>query len=776
MHVLCLISGGKDSLLAMTEAAALGHTVVALANLAPPWEAGANQDEEEEEEGRSDVELDSFMFQSAGSAAVPMQAAALRLPLYRRRLRPHSSHITSMQYDPSSARCAAADAADGRPDEVEEMFSLIRYAVRDAASRLGVKIDCVCSGAVYSDYQRLRVENVCQRLGLVSLAPLWRRSEEALLRDVAHAGISAMIVKVACIGLKPSRHLGAMLTDLAPELGLLKAKYGASLVGEGGEFESLVVDHPAFTHKLVIEDGQIVHLSNDSIAPPGVLHFSRVVMEEEKNSESARDWSPLRNAMVVPRDQDLPAAIWLDTEDDSIDALASADVDSGAMAIDNPGSLWSTSLIKNGDFISVGCRLRGVGASASSPFPNSGTETAAALSHVRETLASEGVDMDSILYVHLYLADMGSFAEVNSHYSSIMRRCARAPSRCCVEVKFPPLSPATIAVDVLACHHRRGDYRRTLHVASISHWAPSCIGPYAQANSMQNFIFVAGQLGLEPISMEVMSSPSEDGDVEEGPPRRVNVETSAALRSCGAIMGVMGSAMGGDVMAMTVYINVKKMAEASDVDHIVSLVESSVRNNFFEAPLLYVVVSDLPKGVLVELQPLARSSRSFVRERDVEGDDDVGHGADEVPLASLLSKRGSFEFVGGETVSIHTVASSGFFARTLIEFPQLDHEFVWNERDEVASTEALRLTHALDDALRLAGLQRQHIMAVRVYYKSNDGGSEAMVESLLRGIGGSIGGGPHGRDIAVCVPVIDLGMRMSDVTAVVMQIDAMQIL
>lgn len=43
-------------------------------------------------------------------------------------------------------------------------------------------LQAVSSGAIASDYQRIRVENVCSRLGLVSLAYLWHQPQGPLLR------------------------------------------------------------------------------------------------------------------------------------------------------------------------------------------------------------------------------------------------------------------------------------------------------------------------------------------------------------------------------------------------------------------------------------------------------------------------------------------------------------------------------------------------------------------------------------------------------------------
>ena len=101
-------------------------------------------------------------------------------------------------------------------------------------------IEGVSTGAVLSDYQRLRVENVlvnylyeknlkkakilmidlfrCSRLGLVSLAYLWRRDQGDLLQEMIDSGVEAVVIKVAALGLDPTKHLGMRLVEIQPHL------------------------------------------------------------------------------------------------------------------------------------------------------------------------------------------------------------------------------------------------------------------------------------------------------------------------------------------------------------------------------------------------------------------------------------------------------------------------------------------------------------------------------------------------------------------------------
>ncbi|VUZ50298.1 unnamed protein product, partial [Hymenolepis diminuta] len=65
--------------------------------------------------------------------------------------------------------------------------------------------NAITSGAILSNYQRERVENICQRLSWNSLAYLWRQNQKELLLDMIAAGVLAQIVKIASYGLDVKR-------------------------------------------------------------------------------------------------------------------------------------------------------------------------------------------------------------------------------------------------------------------------------------------------------------------------------------------------------------------------------------------------------------------------------------------------------------------------------------------------------------------------------------------------------------------------------------------
>jgi diphthine-ammonia ligase len=58
----------------------------------------------------------------------------------------------------------------------------------------------------------------CSRLGLVALAYLWRRDQGELLQEMIDNNIDAIIIKVAALGLDPTKHLGLRISEIQPHL------------------------------------------------------------------------------------------------------------------------------------------------------------------------------------------------------------------------------------------------------------------------------------------------------------------------------------------------------------------------------------------------------------------------------------------------------------------------------------------------------------------------------------------------------------------------------
>ncbi len=129
-----------------------------------------------------------------------------------------------------------------------------------------LSIDGIVSGAIRSDYQKTRLERMCERLEIKSFTPLWHQSSESHMTGLVENGFKVMITGVSTEGLN-QEWLGHTITrDSLEKLSSLAAKYRFNVDGEGGEYETLVTAGPHMNGELKLEydvhwDGVRGHLS-----------------------------------------------------------------------------------------------------------------------------------------------------------------------------------------------------------------------------------------------------------------------------------------------------------------------------------------------------------------------------------------------------------------------------------------------------------------------------------------------------------------------------------
>lgn len=136
----------------------------------------------------------------------------------------------------------------------------------------GLDIDGVVLGAVWSDYQMDRINRVCGDLDLKVLAPMWRKDQNMIAHEIVDSGIKAEIIGYYAEGFGPE-WLGRTIDDEAiKDLEKLSKKYGISVIGEGGEYETLVTDSPMHRYPLEIEGSNKVIGRNS-----GTLNVTKLV-------------------------------------------------------------------------------------------------------------------------------------------------------------------------------------------------------------------------------------------------------------------------------------------------------------------------------------------------------------------------------------------------------------------------------------------------------------------------------------------------------------------
>jgi len=120
--------------------------------------------------------------------------------------------------------------------------------------------------------------------------------------------------------------------------------------------------------------------------------------------------------------------------------------------------------------------------------------------------------------------------------------------------------------------------------------APKAVGPYSQAVHANGFLFVSGQIPLNPAT----------GEVLKGTPAQ---QAELALNNLKAIIEAAGSSLE-KVVKVTLYIT--DMSKFSEINE--------VYGRFFKGPALparaCVQVSALPKGVDVEVDAIALLERN----------------------------------------------------------------------------------------------------------------------------------------------------------------------
>jgi diphthine-ammonia ligase len=116
----------------------------------------------------------------------------------------------------------------------------------------GRSLDGIVSGALRSDYQKTRLERMCERLGIHSWTPLWHQSGQQHVREMIEHGFEIMITGVSAEGLN-QEWLGHVLTRESFErLEALATKFRFHVEGEGGEYETLVLAGPHINGRLEV--------------------------------------------------------------------------------------------------------------------------------------------------------------------------------------------------------------------------------------------------------------------------------------------------------------------------------------------------------------------------------------------------------------------------------------------------------------------------------------------------------------------------------------------
>jgi ABC transporter with metal-binding/Fe-S-binding domain ATP-binding protein len=204
MRMAALFSGGKDSTFAVFKAVKEGNIVVKLVSIRPE-------------------NPDSYMFHHPNIELAEVQADLMGIPIVMK----------------------------GSVGEKEKELKDLEDALK------GLDVEGVCAGALASKYQSDRIEGIAGKLGLKVYSPLWGSDPLEYWKGLLREGFRVIITKVACEGLG-KEWLGKEITpQVLEDLKELADRYKFHLGGEGGEFETFVLDCPLFRKSIIIEDSEV---------------------------------------------------------------------------------------------------------------------------------------------------------------------------------------------------------------------------------------------------------------------------------------------------------------------------------------------------------------------------------------------------------------------------------------------------------------------------------------------------------------------------------------
>lgn len=131
----------------------------------------------------------------------------------------------------------------------------LERAIKNAKDKY--EIDTLVTGALHSEYQASRIQKICDKLEIKSLNPLWHKDEIKYLNELIDNNFKIIITGVAAFPLDKTWIGREINKEFIEEVKELKEKYKIHPAGEGGEFETFVLDCPLFEKSLEIKDKKI---------------------------------------------------------------------------------------------------------------------------------------------------------------------------------------------------------------------------------------------------------------------------------------------------------------------------------------------------------------------------------------------------------------------------------------------------------------------------------------------------------------------------------------
>ena len=209
LKLAALVSGGKDSIYAAYVMKKQNYGISCLVSI-------------------KSKNPDSYMFHTPNIDIVKLQSKAMDIPLIEQ-------------------------TTEGKKElELKDLEKALKKAKKE------YNVEGVITGALFSNYQRERIEKVADKLSLKIFSPLWHLSQETEMREILNEGFRFIITKIAAEGLDKSWLCKEITEKDIDKLIELNKRIGINIAFEGGEAETLVIAGPIFKKELIIKDAEII--------------------------------------------------------------------------------------------------------------------------------------------------------------------------------------------------------------------------------------------------------------------------------------------------------------------------------------------------------------------------------------------------------------------------------------------------------------------------------------------------------------------------------------
>jgi diphthine-ammonia ligase len=154
--------------------------------------------------------------------------------------------LTALQAEAAGLPLVSTGSEGVEEAEVADLSRAISRGVEEHG------IEGVVTGAIHSVYQATRIQRACHSLDLWCFNPLWQRDEEEYLDEVVSSGFRFLISGVSAAPFEEAwlgREVDRVTLD---ELKAMARRHRMNPAGEGGEYETFVLDAPFFRKRIEV--------------------------------------------------------------------------------------------------------------------------------------------------------------------------------------------------------------------------------------------------------------------------------------------------------------------------------------------------------------------------------------------------------------------------------------------------------------------------------------------------------------------------------------------